>query len=265
MFGGQGHRSAVVAESRSVAGQGAFLLTGARLYNVFSDHTSRSYMSPESKLPKIARSTLHEQTYRELRAAIMSARFAPGEKLTVRGIAADLGVSAMPVRAAFTRLVAELVVIQKPNGTIEIPEMTRSHYEELIMLRALLEGKAAELATLRATPEQIAELEEIANALTAASRSGDANAYISLNQRFKFALVEAAGVEALQDLVERLWLQVGPFMRYYAKEVHAQHDLDRHHEALEALKTRNGKAARKAIERDILDGVEFLFKSGVMA
>ena len=189
----------------------------------------------------------------------MAAKFAPGEKLTVRGIASMLGISAMPVRAAFTRLIAEQAVIQNVNGTVQIPHMTREHYEELIMLRAMLEGKAAEIAASKIDRKLLAELEKIGKALTLASKEGDAESYIALNQRFKFAVVAAAKSPVLADTVERLWLQVGPFMRFYADDIHTQHELDKHEAAIEALRAGDGASARRAIEHDILDGAESLF------
>lgn len=218
----------------------------------------------ESKLKKLSRDPLHERTYNELRDAIMSAAFAPGDRLTVRGIAAQFGISAMPVRAAFARLIAEKAVVQNANGTIEIPHMTREHYRELIMLRALLEGRAAEIAASKITTEELKALRLIGDRLTEASKAGDAEAYITLNQKFKFAVVAAAKSPVLAELVEQLWMQVGPFMRFYAADVHIQHELDKHVEAVEAMARGDAVAARLAIERDILDGAEFLFSSGVM-
>lgn len=218
----------------------------------------------QNKLKKLSRDPLHERTYNELRDAIMSAKFAPGDRLTVRGIAADFGISAMPVRAAFARLIAEKAVVQNASGTIEIPHMTSDHYRELIMLRALLEARAAEIAALRITPAELKDLKSIGDRLTKASKAGDADAYITLNQKFKFAVVAAAQSPVLSELVERLWLQVGPFMKFYAADVHIQHELDKHMEAIDAMARGDAAAARQAIERDILDGAEFLFTSGVM-
>jgi DNA-binding GntR family transcriptional regulator len=218
----------------------------------------------ESKLKKLSRDPLHERTYSELRDAIMSAAFAPGDRLTVRGIAAQFGISAMPVRAAFARLIAEKAVVQNANGTIEIPHMTREHYRELIMLRALLEGRAAEIAASRITPEELEALRLLGDRLTEASKAADAKAYITLNQKFKFAVVAAAKSPVLAELVEQLWMRVGPFMRFYAADVHIQHELDKHVEAVGAMARGDAAAARLAIERDILDGAEFLFSSGVM-
>ena len=218
-------------------------------------------MLDDSKLNKLSRNPLHEQTYNELRSAIMSAKFAPGDRLTVRGIASDLGVSAMPVRAAFIRLTAERAVVQNANGTIEIPRMTREHYHELISLRALLEGRAAELAAGHVSDDDIAALQAIGDALTDAALSGDADEYVVQNRRFKFSVVKMAKSPVLEDLVERLWVQVGPFMGYYTTAVRAQADLDRHHEVIAALKAGDGKKARKAMEKDIMDGLDYLFRT----
>ena len=219
---------------------------------------------PGSKLSKLSRNPLHERTYQTLKSAIMAARFAPGEKLTVRGVAAELGVSPMPVRAAFARLMAEKAVEQNASGTVLIPRMTRERYRELIDLRALLEGKAAEMAAGRITAAQMQELEKIGKALSNASKSGNATAYVDLNKRFKFAVVAAAKVLTLAHLVEHLWLQVGPFMHNYATDVQDQHELDRHMEVIDALKERDGAAAREAIVRDILDGAHYLFRNVVL-
>ncbi|MFB9983646.1 GntR family transcriptional regulator [Mesorhizobium kowhaii] len=49
---------------------------------------------------------LHEKVYLELVRALMSGQFLPGQKLTSRKLAKELGTSDMPVRSAFMRLQA---------------------------------------------------------------------------------------------------------------------------------------------------------------
>ena len=56
---------------------------------------------PESNLPA------HERIYRALRARIMHGLVEPGATMTLRGLAAEYGVSMTPVREAVRRLVAE--------------------------------------------------------------------------------------------------------------------------------------------------------------
>ena len=59
------------------------------------------------RLARITHATLYEKVYEELRNALMSGRFLPGEPLTIRGVAEALGTSIMPVREALRRLAAE--------------------------------------------------------------------------------------------------------------------------------------------------------------
>ena len=212
------------------------------------------------ELPRVPWEPLHDKIYRELRAAIMAAKFAPGQKLTVRTIAEVMGVSPMPIRAAFLRLVADKAVELRSNGSIALPELSRPKFEELIDLRIDLEGLAAEKAATKITSKELVELERIAHALTKAAERDEADAYLEQNQKFKFAVFEAARLPVLLDLIERLWMQIGPFMRYYSKGIRRQLEIDQHEAVLAALRAGDAKAARRAMERDIADGAKFLLK-----
>lgn len=207
---------------------------------------------------KLERDPLHERIYRELRSAIISARFAPGEKLTVRSISSAFGVSTMPVRGAFSRLVAERAVIALANGTVAIPDLTREQFEDLVEIRLLLEGTATEKAVSSLARKDLAELKKIGAKLTAAAMANDAEAYLHNNRLFKFAIFHASGSPALEDLIERVWIQIGPFMRFYARDVRKQIDTDEHDAIIAALAAQDGPRARSAMERDIRGGAEYL-------
>ena len=52
----------------------------------------------------------------------------PGQRFTLRGLAAAIGTSAMPVREAVTRLAAEQALEVLPNRAIRVPLMTRERF-----------------------------------------------------------------------------------------------------------------------------------------
>lgn len=168
----------------------------------------------------------------------------------------------MPVRAAFTRLIAELAVNSLANGTVVIPKMRRDRFDELVELRVLLEGKATELASSRVTASELDEMEAVATRLTDAANHGSAYDYLELNQQFKFAIYDAARSPVLKDLIERLWLQIGPFMCFYTRDIKIQAETDEQWTALTALRIGDGYTARKAIEADIRAGGVFLVAVG---
>ena len=214
-----------------------------------------------AKVPKLKWEPLHEQTYRELRSAIMTARFAPGEKLSVRTVAAAFGVSPMPVRAAFSRLVAERALVQNANGMINVPNISADTLEEIISFRVLLEGIATERAATKITKEELKSLATHARELAKASKKENYAGHPELNQKFKFTIYKAADSPILLDLIERLWLQIGPFMSHHGKDSRLrQAKNDRHEAVYAALREGDGATARREIEQDIADGGAFLRK-----
>ena len=70
----------------------------------------------------------------------------PGTKLTLRGLAEELGTSVQPVREAVSRLSAERVLLVKPNSSLMLPPIDKEELDEIWALRLLLEREAARLA-----------------------------------------------------------------------------------------------------------------------
>ena len=83
--------------------------------------------------------TVQQRVYEHLRTDIMLGRIAPGEPLTIRGLAEKLGVSAMPAREALRRLAAEQAVELLGNRRIRIPVMSMERFDDLLAARIALE------------------------------------------------------------------------------------------------------------------------------
>ena len=198
---------------------------------------------------------VHEQVYRRLREAIATGRFVPGRSVTLRGIAEDLGVSAMPVREAIRRLVAERALEMHKNRRISVPHMTRQRFEELVAARTLLEPEAAVRTLPHATGELIDNLIEIDNAIDVSLQNGDSSGYVAQNRDFHFLLYSSSQTQVLLPLIESVWLQTGPFMRVVYGRIGTSFVVDQHKAAIEALKARDANALRAAIRADILDGM----------
>lgn len=218
-------------------------------------------MAVSKKIPNLGRldaTPLQERVYEQLKKALMSGKFEPGQKLTVRAVANSLGTSPMPVRAALARLLAEKALTQLPSGTVVVPRLSREEFTELMTLRVLLEGEAAERSAKTMTVRELKQLKTICAELTNAARANDIDTYLDKNRAFKFAIYQHAGSEALLHLLEILWLRIGPFLRQYTDELSEILEIDYHDDAVEALFKKDGKTARRAIERDIAEGRDFL-------
>ncbi|MDG5497525.1 GntR family transcriptional regulator [Niveispirillum sp. BGYR6] len=206
---------------------------------------------------------LHELVYKRLTHALMSGQIEPGRKLTSRKLAAELGTSDMPVRAALLRLQALKVLTPLPtNGTLTLPPMTRERFLDLMKTRQVCEGAATEMAAQHLTRAQIRALKLAGAGLTQAARDQDIARYLLCNYEFKFTVYRMCGSESLLFLIETLWLQVGPFLRQFAGKFGGDLSgiltLDHHPAVIDALERRDGPAAAAAMRADIADGAHFL-------
>ncbi|WP_332695145.1 GntR family transcriptional regulator [Bosea sp. (in: a-proteobacteria)] len=208
--------------------------------------------------------TLGERVTRELRSLLASGRLAPGEKLSLRRVAEALGVSMMPVREAVSRLAADKALEVLPGRAVRVPVLTRSQFRELTRIRLVVEGFAAEEAAKNVTAAQIAEVARHDAAFRAAAKADppDTVAAVVANRDLHFALYEAAGMQSLVEMIERLWLKAGPIlnldMRHEPRRLDGGSAVVAHAALLEALRQRDPAAARKALVDDISAAAEHI-------
>lgn len=215
--------------------------------------------------------TLTERVYGHLRELLIAGRLAPGERLSLRGVAKALGVSIMPVREAVSRLVADRALEVAPNRAVRVPVMSAARFRELALLRAEIEGFAAERA---ATARDGAALRAIAaaeSAFSAEARKPDPDAAraVALNRDLHFAIYAAAGMPLLEETIAGLWLKAGPVlnldMRANPERLRASPAARLHATALAAIRAGDGPAARAAIAADIAAAAEFILARGALA
>ena len=185
----------------------------------------------------------------------------PGLGLSTRRLAAEMGVSQMPVRDALSRLAAEGAVAIRSKRKIEVPPMTAARFADLLDCRLMLEPEAAALALPHITPELLRRLKTIDEGVDAAIAGGDVAAYMEGNFSFHFSLYRANGRPTLNRLIETLWLQFGPFMRVVYGRVGTANLVDQHQIALAAIEMRDEAALRRAIASDIADGMGLIGRS----
>jgi DNA-binding GntR family transcriptional regulator len=216
-----------------------------------------------SGLPDPERDTLRVRVYRTLARGLMAGSFKPGETVSLRSLANQLGTSAMPVRESVSRLIAERALVLLPNRSVIVPHMPRSRYIELKDARQLLEGVVTEAACRRATPALLKKLSEINEAMKSSIAQGDFREALSHNMAFHFTLYQAAAKPVLLPLIEMLWLQAGPSLAVSLSTPGMRWTARHHHTLLGALRTGEASSARRAIEADIEETSTLLLKKAV--
>lgn len=202
---------------------------------------------------------LQERLYQRIREALLKGRFQPGQRLKIRDLAAEWGTSPMPVRAALQRLVAEGALEGEPQRSVRVPAMTRERYQNIFQVRLGLEGLAVELATPNLTPADMAELRDCVQRMDLAIEQRQVQDYLEANSRFHLRLYGACGNPVLLRSIESLWLQIGPFFnRLFTGADLSLRLNDFHEEAFAAIEAGDAKAARKAMEQDLIYFARFL-------
>lgn len=212
-----------------------------------------------SSLPS-SRGATRQQVDSAVRSGLITGRFIPGKAVTIRGLAAELGVSPMPVREVLQRLSAENALEVKPNGRVQVPDMTPARFDEVLKARLLLEPELAELALPCLSQADAATLKAIDDDIDARLTDGDAEAYMRLNHAFHFHIYRSSASEVLLPLIDSLWLQFAPFMRTVYGRVGTASLEDHHKEAIRAVELSDAGALRAAIAADISDGMGLLGK-----
>jgi DNA-binding GntR family transcriptional regulator len=199
------------------------------------------------------------QAYEQIKQAILHAQFRPGEVLSIRTLAASFGISTMPVREAVTRLITEKALELLPNRGLRVPNLTDDEARDVLRARFVLEGLAVELAAARITNADIARLEECERESEDALERGQTHKGVKASLQFHLMLYRASGSQTLVDLIEALYLRYAPkvytnmLLLPAGRGVRARFVHDHHSVIIAALRKRDKKAARRALEKDMKD------------
>lgn len=217
-------------------------------------------------LAPVGRESVQDRVYSELRRALISGLFAPGQVVTIRQLSDALMTSTMPVRDALGRLISERALEALPNRSIRVPPMTLERIDDLLRTRVLIEGEAIALAAPRMTPAVIATLRGYMDQWQALRLDGDpatVEQEAALNQAFHFEIYRACGSPVLIPMIESLWLQSGPCTRaaiFAFSEAGESDSAHFHLSMVEALAKADATAARAALIADISRPFAFLRK-----
>ena len=151
-----------------------------------------------------ARTTKHAETglwvAAQLRSRIEAGQLKPGSKLAEEALCEALGVSRNTLREAFTALHAEHIVTRIPNRGVFVARPTAADIREIYRVRRFLEPAAV----LWSGDAPLGPLKEIIRRARAAAAKGDIPAMAGANQDFHRALVNRAGSERLNGLMDQV-------------------------------------------------------------
>ncbi|MHB1011561.1 MAG: GntR family transcriptional regulator [Desulfobacteria bacterium] len=126
-----------------------------------------------------------ELVHLAMRRAILERVLPPGQRLVIKEMAFQMGVSLTPVREAIRKLELEGLVRNEPyRGSVVIDLPSMEEMEEFYYLRGALEGLVAHYAVRRSSRAQLAELRAALDKMGEAADVGDVGLFMELQVDF---------------------------------------------------------------------------------
>lgn len=189
--------------------------------------------------------TSSDDAYESIKRLIQSNEFPPGSSIREQVVAQKLGISRTPIREALRQLAAEGWVQIFPNRGAVVVALTDQDIEEIFQLRTLIEPELAALAAVRATPEEIDELEATLTSLDQAVNESNIAQLVALNEEFHTQIFEMGRSKTLWvalNVTSRRVLSSRTFSKYSREEIHRSHS--HHTELVSAIRRHDADWAR---------------------
>ncbi|MHB0791080.1 GntR family transcriptional regulator [Bradyrhizobium sp. 5.13L] len=211
----------------------------------------------------VGRDTLHARAYLMLRKALMAGRFRPGQRLLLKPLAEELGVSVTPVREALLRLASERGLVAHQSRTMMVPVLSVARFREIRDIRIELEGRASEAAANNISSNDLVALEKMQEQLMLARRQRDVQTVLAINEEFHFRIYRSSDLPVVCGLIESLWVQIGPLLTLNDFSASATAKDHPHRSILASLAARDGAGTRLALANDIMWASRYLEKAVV--
>lgn len=200
----------------------------------------------------LVRTTLNREAYKALRQAILGRKIPPGQKLVVRVLAEDLGLSPTPVKEALSALEREGLVVAKQHRGYFVLEPSLEDVREICSLREVLEGLAARLSVEKAGGVLSKKLEKLLVKQREAAKKRDIETYGDLDLAFHRLFWEASGSKRLLATAETIDGQIRMLINSSAVIPGRLSKSRAEHEAiLLAVRNKNPEAAETAMRAHV--------------
>ena len=193
-----------------------------------------------------------QAVHRELRRAIVDGVYHPGAPLRLQVLAAEYGVSFIPVREALRMLEVEGLVEIIPNRGARVAPLSLAAVEDVYSTRLALEINALRRGFDHITPDIVQRGYELIDQIVKAFKRGDNRAY-EFHRELHFLLYEASGSRWLIQMISTLWDHTD---RYRRLSMPLNEDIDglgREHEAIFAAIEKGDRDAASAALRSHLE------------
>ncbi|MEI6404925.1 MAG: GntR family transcriptional regulator [Actinomycetes bacterium] len=184
--------------------------------------------------------TAQENVLRAVRQLIAQGHLEPGQQVVQDSLAAQLGVSRVPLREALKVLEGEGQVVYFPHRGYFVADLSIDDLTEVYRIRALLEEEALSVGIALMNDEDIEHIKYLKSVVESVSESGDVAEVSAANRRFHFAMFELSNMPRLIRMIKNLWDSTDAYRSVYMANSSNVHQMIlEHDEMFDALVARD--------------------------
>ena len=204
-------------------------------------------------------SVLQDNIYAKVVKKVLSGKIEPGTRLVERDLAAELGVSRIPVREVLTKLIAQGLLTGGTNGRgVWLRNYTSEEIKELFFFRGVIEGGIVRLAAQTARSDKLATSSMYCDQMESIIEENDLKNWSALDFKFHVSLAQIGGNQRLINAVEMLLSESHYlFYRHSAHQAqlklskdaltHKKRVLGEHRKLIQLISEGNGDAAESMV------------------
>lgn len=154
------------------------------------------------------------EIYNELKKRIVYLDYNPKQVLSIKELAKEFGVSAVPIREVLILLETEKLIHIIPNNGIYVTDVSFQELKDVFEVRLFLIGLSGRLAAQRITPEELNKLKEL---LMKIQQEKNRSKLILLDAEFHDLVNCSTKNQTLAETLKKLRNQIGRLW-FFAKE-----------------------------------------------
>ncbi len=208
--------------------------------------------------------SLRGRVFHTIRDNILKGVYEEHEELREMTIVKELGVSRTPVREALRQLELEQLVTLVPNKGAYVTGITAKDVKDIYLIRSLLEGLCARMATEHITQEQLDELEEIVYLAEFHARKNKHQNVFELDGKFHEIMYLASGSKMLHHVLKDFHNYVRQIRQTSAaSRERAEQSVEEHKLIIEAIREKDADRAERLANEHMINVMKYMETQGI--
>ena len=200
---------------------------------------------------KHEKETNREYALRVIRENIVNLQLAPGSMISEQDIANELNLSRTPVHEAMQELSSTKIIEILPQRGSHVSLIDMALVDEAVFVRATIESSITEMACKQASEKDLQDMEENVTLQKFYYQKNNLDKIMELDNAFHEMMYKITNKMQCHYMVRLMSIHYDRIRELTLHSFNAERIVNEHEEILEAFKSKDSAAARKALDKHL--------------